>query len=82
MLLLLLSITHLCARDYISNVCLNDPCSPWNVIISHHAMQNRRKATGGGGSEGLWIIRPEIVGVTELSIHMRVCWKYTNPEEV
>lgn len=38
-------------------------------------MQNGRKPTGWGGSKGLWVIWPKIVGMAEFSIHMGICWK-------
>ena len=45
---------------------------PGQVLISHHAVQHRREAAGGGGSEGLWVIRAQVVGVAEVRVHMRI----------
>lgn len=41
-------------------------------------MQNGRKPTRWGGSEGLWVIWPKIIGVAEFSIHMGICCKNTH----
>lgn len=61
------------AAKCISVAAATDRCSPGDVVVAHHAMQDGGKSAWRGGSESLRVIRAKVVGVAEFSVHVRIC---------
>lgn len=61
------------AAKRISAASAADRCSPGDVVVAHHAVQDGGKPAWRGGSEGLRVIRAKVVGMAEFSVHVRIC---------